>query len=186
MISALLDTSKQPTSYITQPDPASNHSDLLYAHTHQLNRAQSSPLYRPQRHGTHQPKHTTMSSQTSQPYTYDPQPQPQYQAGPQPLPQQQQMQTALMPHPRQSSSYNNAPQHLAPYDPYSQQQAQQFAAAPQPSRRHSSQSQRSHHSHHSRHSERSVREREIEKRPSLGDTAVLIWDSILGAFSRRR
>jgi hypothetical protein len=30
MISALLDTSKQPTSYITQPDLASNHIDLLY------------------------------------------------------------------------------------------------------------------------------------------------------------
>lgn len=52
----------------------------------------------------------------------------------------------------------------------------------------SHQSHQSHHSHHSRHSHQSAeqREREMERRPSFGDTLSLMWNAVAGALSGKR
>ncbi|KAF1968927.1 hypothetical protein BU23DRAFT_255769 [Bimuria novae-zelandiae CBS 107.79] len=125
------------------------------------------------------------SPSSSQPHTYNAQPQPQqqYYYAPPPQAPPQQPQTALMPHPQHQPSYSAAPQHLTPYDAYANQQ--HGGVEPLSEQRPSAQS---HHSHRSHRSHRSQREKydEVEKRPSLGDTVVVVWESILGAFSRRR
>ena len=85
----------------------------------------------------------------------------------QPPPQQQQQ---LQPYPNQ--------QQLQPHAQYQQQQ-------PPYDRRPSHQSQRSHRSSHSHHSA-AVDDRREEKRPSFGDTLVLIWGTVKGAVSGKR
>ncbi|KAF2635287.1 hypothetical protein P280DRAFT_473996 [Massarina eburnea CBS 473.64] len=96
--------------------------------------------------------------------------------------------TALVPHPQsRSSSYQQ--QQVIPYPTPPVPQYQHSYHIPAQPSRHTS--HRSHRSQHSRYSddyadERRERERAIEKRPSLGDTVVLIWDTIRGAVTGNR
>ncbi|KAF1995954.1 hypothetical protein P154DRAFT_328634 [Amniculicola lignicola CBS 123094] len=113
----------------------------------------------------------------------------------------------MIPHP-QNAAYQQQP----PYsqDPYSTQQRQlshsqlhpQIQQRPSQGRLHpqqppyvrqtSQQSHRSRHSHHSHHdddesdTDRYEADREMEKRPSLGDTLYLMWGTVVGAISGRR